>query len=73
MKILVEMKVCYTFSSEELSHFLLQLREPEHEILTLRASDDAVAATEKIRDLMAKLAKGQYGKKVLLKIEQSAD
>lgn len=49
------------------------MKEPEHEILTIAASDDDTSATEKIRDVVAKLAKGQYGKKILLKLEQPID
>lgn len=74
MKILVGMKVCRSATHDIVLSFLLmtkrQLKEPEHEILTILASDGDTAATKKIRDVMTKLAKGQYGKKILLKIEQ---
>ncbi|KAF7294454.1 PKS-ER domain-containing protein [Mycena kentingensis (nom. inval.)] len=46
-----------------------QLKEPEHEILTISARDSDEAAGQKVRDIMNKLSAGQYGKKVLLKIE----
>jgi mitochondrial enoyl-[acyl-carrier protein] reductase / trans-2-enoyl-CoA reductase len=46
------------------------LKEAEHEILSIPASDSDEAATVKVREIMQKLAKGQYGKKVLLKIEE---
>lgn len=51
----------------------MQLKEAEHEILAIPASDSDETATSKVRDVMRKLAKGQYGKKVLLKIEEPAD
>ena len=49
------------------------MKEAEHEILTIPASDSDDAATARVREIMQKLAKGQYGKKVLLKIEEPAD
>ena len=47
-----------------------QLREPEHEILTLKpnASDDEVG--QLVREAVAKMQDGQYGKKALLRFEQ---
>ncbi|KAI0704344.1 hypothetical protein BC835DRAFT_1410406 [Cytidiella melzeri] len=51
----------------------LKLKEAEHEILTIPAGDSDEAATAKVREIVQKLAKGQYGKKVLLKIEQPTD
>ncbi|KAJ7115763.1 NAD(P)-binding protein [Mycena epipterygia] len=47
----------------------LVLKEPEHEILTIAAQDSDEVAGQKVRDILAKVAKGQYGKKVLFKIE----
>lgn len=41
--------------------------------MTIASSDNDADATAKVRDVMKKLAKGQYGKKVLLKIEQPVD
>ncbi|KAI0091749.1 NAD-binding protein [Irpex rosettiformis] len=51
----------------------LKLKEAEHEVLTIPAGDSDGVATEKVRDVVRKLAKGQYGKKVLLNIEQPVD
>ncbi|KAF7796817.1 hypothetical protein EIP86_008001 [Pleurotus ostreatoroseus] len=51
----------------------MKLQESEHEILTIPASDNDNTATQRIRDIFQKLSQGQYGKKVLLKIEQPAD
>ena len=42
-------------------------------MLTIPAGDSDEVATEKIRDIMRKLEKGQYGKKVLLNIEEPED
>ncbi|KAH7907381.1 hypothetical protein BJ138DRAFT_508064 [Hygrophoropsis aurantiaca] len=46
-----------------------QLKAPEHEILTLEGTawDDQI--TLKIRDTFSSLARGQFGKKILLKVE----
>ncbi|KAJ7180484.1 hypothetical protein C8R46DRAFT_1069601 [Mycena filopes] len=46
-----------------------KLKEPEHEILTIPTQDSDETAGQRVRDIMAKIAAGQYGKKVLLKIE----
>ncbi|KAJ7126551.1 hypothetical protein C8R43DRAFT_897703 [Mycena crocata] len=46
-----------------------KLKAPEHEILTISAQDSDEVAGHKIRDIMSKMSLGQYGKKVLLKIE----
>ncbi|KAJ6581315.1 hypothetical protein B0H19DRAFT_1018049 [Mycena capillaripes] len=48
-----------------------KLKEPEHEILTIPAHYSDEVAGQKIRDIMSKIAQGQYGKKVLLKIEST--
>ncbi|KAJ7043402.1 hypothetical protein C8F04DRAFT_1389593 [Mycena alexandri] len=48
-----------------------KLKEPEHEILTIPAEDSDEAAGQRVRDIMTKIAAGQYGKKVLLKIEST--
>jgi len=48
-----------------------KLKVPEHEILTIPAEDSDEVAGQKVRDIFAKISKGQYGKKVLLKIESS--
>lgn len=42
-------------------------------MLRIPGEDSDEAATEKVRGVMQKLAKGQYGKKVLLKIEEPED
>ncbi|KAJ7050485.1 hypothetical protein C8F01DRAFT_1067689 [Mycena amicta] len=49
-----------------------KLKEPEHEILTISAQDSDEVAGQKVRDIMGKLLEGQYGKKVLLRIEDPA-
>lgn len=41
--------------------------------MTIPADHSDETATEKVREVMEKLSKGQYGKKVLLKIEQPVD
>ncbi|KAF7971301.1 hypothetical protein HWV62_21462 [Athelia sp. TMB] len=46
-----------------------KLKEPEHEILTLRADESDEAATTRLRGVLSKMAEGQYGKKVLLQLE----
>lgn len=48
----------------------MQLKEPEHEIVTIPAQESDAQATERVRSVMETLSKGQYGKKILLKIEQ---
>ncbi|KAJ7918953.1 hypothetical protein B0H13DRAFT_1990791 [Mycena leptocephala] len=45
-----------------------KLKAPEHEILTIPAQDSDEVAGQKVRDIMAKISQGQYGKKVLLKM-----
>ncbi|KAJ7355453.1 hypothetical protein DFH08DRAFT_689771 [Mycena albidolilacea] len=44
---------------------------PEHEIVTIPAEDSDEVAGQKVREIFAKIAEGQYGKKVLLKIAGS--
>ncbi|KAJ7634188.1 hypothetical protein DFH06DRAFT_1272282 [Mycena polygramma] len=48
-----------------------KLKEPEHEILTIPAKDSDEVAGQKVRDIMAKMSQGHYGKKVLLKLESA--
>ncbi|KAJ7245164.1 hypothetical protein B0H12DRAFT_1128016 [Mycena haematopus] len=48
-----------------------KLQVPEHEILTIPVEDSDEVAGEKVRSIFAKISEGQYGKKVLLKIEGS--
>lgn len=47
----------------------VQLKEPAHEIVTLegRLSDEEVG--RKVRDVIARIGEGKYGRKVLLRIE----
>lgn len=52
-------------------YLLSQLKEPEHEILTLPESLSDEEASQKVRDVIGKIAEGQYGKKVLLRVEGS--
>jgi len=47
----------------------LQLKDPEHEIVTLKADESDEEASKKVKDVIAEMAKGQYGKKVLLRVE----
>ena len=51
----------------------IQLEEPVHEILTIPAQDSDEVATEKVRSAVRNLIQGQYGKKILLKVENPAD
>jgi len=46
-----------------------KLREPEHEIVTLTAEESDDEASKKVRDVIARIVEGQYGKKVLLRLE----
>ncbi|KAG0707147.1 hypothetical protein DFH29DRAFT_897301 [Suillus ampliporus] len=48
-----------------------KLQGPDHEILTIGGMESDVSASEKIRDLVARLGRGMYGKKVLLKIDET--
>jgi len=48
---------------------VVQLTEPEHEIVTLKVGESDEEASKKVRDVIAKMAEGQYGKKVLLRLE----
>ena len=49
----------------------IKLKEPEHEILTLPESLSDEEASQKVRDVVGKIAEEQYGKKVLLRVEGS--
>ena len=46
-----------------------QLKEPEHEIVTISNTESDEEATETLRGVISAVLKGQYGKKVLLKFE----
>lgn len=48
-----------------------QLKSPEHEILTIKAQESDIEASERLRALMTKIAEGKYGKKVMLKLESA--
>ncbi|KAG1731389.1 hypothetical protein EDB19DRAFT_1737920 [Suillus lakei] len=48
-----------------------KLQGPDHEVLTIGGTESDVSASEKIRDLVARLGHGMYGKKVLLRIEET--
>ncbi|EGN91990.1 hypothetical protein SERLA73DRAFT_191781 [Serpula lacrymans var. lacrymans S7.3] len=48
-----------------------KLKEPSHEILTIQGSEGDEEASQKIRHAIATLAKGQHGKKILLKMEET--
>ncbi|KAG9223786.1 hypothetical protein CCMSSC00406_0004873 [Pleurotus cornucopiae] len=47
-----------------------QLSPPEHEIVTIAGRESDEVATQKVRDIMSKLAAGRFGKKVLLRMEE---
>jgi hypothetical protein len=51
----------------------LQLNEPEHQIFTLGASESDELLTQKVQEVVAKILEGQYGGKVLLKIENTKE
>lgn len=51
----------------------LELKEPQHEIVTLEKSLTDAQAQDKVREIMTRIEKGEYGKKVLWKIEQPDD
>jgi trans-2-enoyl-CoA reductase len=46
-----------------------KLKEPEHEIITVAAGQSDEDATKSLRYILTKMAEGQYGKKVLLRLE----
>jgi len=48
-----------------------KLDAPEYEIVTISTLETDDEATAKIRNIMKFLAEGQYGRKVLLKIESN--
>jgi len=48
-----------------------KLDSPEHEILVIGGRESDLDAREKICTAIARLASGKYGKKVLLKIEET--
>jgi len=48
-----------------------KLKEPEHEIITIRGKDTNDEAADKINSVIAKMAEGQYGKKALLRLEET--
>ncbi|KAG1810300.1 uncharacterized protein HD556DRAFT_1319334 [Suillus plorans] len=48
-----------------------KLQDPNYEVLTIGGTESDVSASVKIRDLVARLGQGMYGKKVLLKVEET--
>ncbi|KAJ4473781.1 hypothetical protein J3R30DRAFT_3377649 [Lentinula aciculospora] len=48
------------------------IKAPEHTIVTIGAQQSDEEATAKIRDLFAEMAEGKFGKKILLKLEDTA-
>lgn len=46
-----------------------QLKSPEHEIVTIKAQESDIEASQRLRSLMTRMAEGRYGKKVMLKLE----
>ncbi|KAG1834994.1 hypothetical protein DFJ58DRAFT_821102 [Suillus subalutaceus] len=49
-----------------------KLLDPDHEVFTIGGTESDVSASEKIRNLVARLGQGKYGKKVLLRVEETA-
>ncbi|KAF9473358.1 NAD(P)-binding protein [Pholiota conissans] len=49
-----------------------KLDTPEHEIVTIPASESDEEATQRLREALEAMSEGKYGKKVLLKIEDKA-
>lgn len=52
--------------------FILKLKAPEYEVVSIRNQDNDDEATSKIRGVFGRLAAGRYGKKVLLKFEDES-
>jgi len=48
-----------------------QLKSPEHEIVTIKAQESDIEASQRLRSLMTRMAEGRYGKKVMLKLESA--
>jgi trans-2-enoyl-CoA reductase len=48
-----------------------QLKEPEHEIITIGDRESDEEAGRKDKEIITKMSEGQYGKKVLLKMLSS--
>ncbi|KAG2145480.1 uncharacterized protein EDB93DRAFT_1087070 [Suillus bovinus] len=48
-----------------------KLQGPDYEVLTIGGTESDDSASAKIRDLAARLGQGMYGKKVLLKVEET--
>jgi len=48
-----------------------QLKSPEHEIVTIRAQESDIEASQRLRSLITRMAEGKYGKKVMLKLEST--
>ncbi|KAH8093752.1 NAD-binding protein [Cristinia sonorae] len=51
----------------------MNLQEPEHEVVTLPREENDEGVTRRVKDLFVKMSKGQYGRKVLLKVEDPHD
>lgn len=65
--LMVEGKVKDGLAFERASDGALQLREPEHEIVSIEEHEDDETATRKVRQTMSRLQQGKYGRKVLLR------
>ncbi|KAJ7583382.1 hypothetical protein C8J56DRAFT_953880 [Mycena floridula] len=46
-----------------------KLKEPEHEIVTVKANESDEEASRRISEIFTKMASGRFGKKVLLRME----
>ncbi|KIK60332.1 hypothetical protein GYMLUDRAFT_43632 [Collybiopsis luxurians FD-317 M1] len=49
-----------------------KIKAPEHTIVTIGAKESDEEATAKMQDVFANIAQGRYGKKVLLKLEDTS-
>jgi hypothetical protein len=47
----------------------MQLKAPEHEILSISKNVSDEDATRSLQDMLGKVAAGRFGKKLLLKFE----
>ena len=48
----------------------VQLQKPEHEIVTLKGNASDKEVGQQIREVIAKMQSGRYGKKALLRFEE---
>ena len=53
----------------KMADILVQLQEPEHEIVTLKGNASDKEVGQQVREVIAKMQSGRYGKKALLRFE----